>query len=204
MKQNDALAYLYKNINGVGRKLADICNTVLKDERFQIYPASIDKHHAYSGGLVVHTAEVLEIAMSMARSQGLLIDTNVLIPAAIFHDFGKVHDYGIYNYAKYDLLQQHKFETNELSVVDAASIWGKASHRHTIRHPARSYSDWLKATDGQGIDAAFEEKVAHCILSHHGRVEWNSPVEPQSVEAYVLHFADMLSAKYGETSQNKS
>jgi 3'-5' exoribonuclease len=41
--------------------------------------------------------------------------------------------------------------------------------------------------------------VIHCILSHHGRKDWGSPVEPATLEALVLHQADMLSAKFGAT-----
>ena len=37
-----------------------------------------------------------------------------------------------------------------------------------------------------------EDELSHIILSHHGRSDWGSPVEPKNVEAWVLHYADLL------------
>jgi 23S rRNA maturation-related 3'-5' exoribonuclease YhaM len=42
------------------------------------------------------------------------------------------------------------------------------------------------------------DAVIHCMLSHHGRREWGSPVEPVTPEAYILHVADMLSSREGQ------
>jgi 3'-5' exoribonuclease len=40
-------------------------------------------------------------------------------------------------------------------------------------------------------------RIEHAILAHHGRQEWGSPVEPVTAEAYILHYADMLSVRFG-------
>jgi len=39
------------------------------------------------------------------------------------------------------------------------------------------------------------EVLLHLILSHHGKLEFGSPVSPMTLEAEVLHWADNASAK---------
>jgi 3'-5' exoribonuclease len=56
----------------------------------------------------------------------------------------------------------------------------------------------MSESQKQGIDDNLRDDIGHMILSHHGRLEWNSPVEPQTVEAQILHFADYLNAFYAK------
>jgi 23S rRNA maturation-related 3'-5' exoribonuclease YhaM len=51
------------------------------------------------------------------------------------------------------------------------------------------------------VNPNLQDAVVHCLLSHHGRREWGSPVEPQTLEALLLHQADMASAKFGQTKE---
>ncbi len=41
----------------------------------------------------------------------------------------------------------------------------------------------------------------HLILSHHGQREWGAVEEPKTVEAVVLHYADLLSARTNQACQ---
>lgn len=168
---------------GLGRRVREIkspllreaCSIVINNGRFQqgfgSRPNSGHAHHGYAGGLVVHTHEVLEIALSMASSRSVEVDTDVLATAAVWHDFLKTRDH--------DLVGQ------------------KTEYYDRIRHVAGSYAAWIAAASMCGIGRATEDEVGHCILAHHGRLAWGSPVEPQTVEAQILHFADMTSAAYG-------
>jgi len=45
------------------------------------------------------------------------------------------------------------------------------------------------------ISEAQLERIEHLLLSHHGRKEWGSPVEPLTAEAFILHAADMMSSR---------
>lgn len=47
------------------------------------------------------------------------------------------------------------------------------------------------------LEAQTEKAVGHCILAHHGRKDWGSPIEPQTQEAYLLHAADTWSSRFG-------
>lgn len=155
---------------------------VLDDPAFLRSPGARSRHHNYPGGLVVHTCEVAFIARNMA-CKPLTVDMTVLVTAAIWHDYGKIYDYKIigeeslglpkYDYTEHKERISHVHRSAiELGVVAARMI--KAAHH----------------LPSNTVDAIF-----HCILSHHGRADWGSVIEPQTVEARILHYADMLSAK---------
>ncbi len=128
-------------------------------------------HHAYQGGLVVHTAEVVEIALEIASSRNLSLNKDILIAAAILHDTMKVRDY--------------------------SSTGESTMYRDLVRHVAGSYAYWEQLALQNSVDEYLTIRVSHCILAHHGRQEWGSPIEPQTIEADILHYADMLSQRYG-------
>lgn len=150
--------------------LQEATQDVLIDPRFIKCPAARIQHQAYLGGLIVHTAEVMRTALAMAISPHLAADLQVLIPAIIWHDYGKIYDY--------DNL------TTVISYTD---------HQSLIRHLARSYAMFMSKMEGK-IDDVYLNKIGHCILAHHGRKEWGSPVEPITPEAHILHYSDCLSA----------
>lgn len=169
------LEYLHSYVDILPEPLARICRVVLDNEFFIIgYGSSstdsAHSHHNYPGGLVTHTKEVLEIALDMAAS--LNADVNVIIAAAIYHDYMKVEDYN----------------------TDGTN----RPYRKLIRHVSGSYAEFYEKAGRVGLDDDLENQIGHCILAHHGRQEWGSPVEPQTVEAQILHFADMLSMAYGK------
>ena len=72
--------------------LREACESVIENPKFYTQYGSAGAHHAYEGGLIVHTAEVTDIAMNTARAFPNA-DEDVLITAAIFHDFMKIEDY---------------------------------------------------------------------------------------------------------------
>jgi 3'-5' exoribonuclease len=155
--------------------------SVVNDPQFINCPASKEKHHAYPGGLVVHTAEVMRTALSMSFSPHLTVDNDVLKVAVVWHDYGKVYEYNC---------------TKVTTVPDGKSemyLIGYTPHRDLVRHLCRSYAMFITRF-GDKLDEERLNKIGHCILSHHGRREWGSPVEPQTTEAYILHYADMMSA----------
>lgn len=171
-----AMSYLMAN--GMDIPMPEVTKTILDmltDPRFKSgygsRPDSGHPHHAYKGGLPIHTAEVLEISLSLANSINIKVDKNVLTTAAIFHDYMKVRDYDVNG--------------------------NSTEYRKTIRHVAGSYAAWERIAESEGVPQLYVDKVSHCILAHHGRQEWGSPILPQTPEASILHYADMLSMAYG-------
>jgi 3'-5' exoribonuclease len=179
MNQRDAaFDYLYDDCLYLPQtaELYQCHYALLFSDKFLVWPGSIGQHHAYEGGLVVHTAEVLRYALKSAESfPGA--DLDVLRLAALWHDAAKTRDY-----EKKD------------------GVWVKAPHYDLMRHVAGSFGMWCEASVHFPQD--FRDAVGHCILAHHGRREWGSPVEPQTLEAQLLHNADMMSARYGATKSN--
>ena len=171
---DDSLAYLKQQAMRLTGSMRDAAFEPLNDLRFQngwgSSPGTDHSHHAYPGGLVVHTAEVLNYALMADAAANAKWPE--LILATIYHDCAKIREY--------------------------TNIGAKTTYRSIIRHVAGSYAEWVyQAEIRRKIDQAFVDAVGHCILAHHGRYEWGSPVEPQTPEALLLHQADMWSAKYG-------
>ena len=46
-----------------------------------------------------------------------------------------------------------------------------------------------------GFPKKLENELKHCILAHHGELEYGSPKKPALPEAVALNFADNLDAK---------
>lgn len=164
--------------------LQQTCLKLLADERFFTAPAAAKKHQAWDGGLAEHTQQVMDIALSMAHCDSLKHEMHVdevysyeiIAAAALWHDYGKIWDY--------KKAEEPKDGLNY--VYDR--------HRWTVRHLVRSYSEFMNTARSCGVSEETIEEISHCILAHHGRSEWGSPVEPLSPEASILHYADCMSA----------
>lgn len=51
------------------------------------------------------------------------------------------------------------------------------------------------AAQSLGIEGEEVTLLKHLVLSHHGKLEWGSPVQPVIMEAEILHLIDMVDAK---------
>lgn len=149
--------------------LKKTCNDMLQDigAEFSIKPAANKHHHNYLGGLLQHTYEV--VGASFALASVFKVDLDIVITAALFHDSMKVKEYtDAGDYLPYALTIGH--------VVGSANYFKDLAIRNNV--------------DNDKI-----EKIYHCIIAHHGKKEWGSPVEPQTLEAAIIHEADMISSK---------
>jgi 23S rRNA maturation-related 3'-5' exoribonuclease YhaM len=133
-------------------------------------PSKPYAHHAYPGGLLVHTYEVAYNAGAMAEEFGG--DPKIVVPAAVWHDYGKIWDYD--------------------------SAGAPTDYKSKIYHISGSYAYFVRFALSQGIAPNTIDAIGHCILAHHGfDANWGSAVEPQTAEALFIHQADMWSARYG-------
>lgn len=159
-------------------RVYDYSKYVLEDERFWGWsasslinndPKSPKLHHYGRGGLATHTTEVVELCLHNAeRYPG--VNKRVLFLAALYHDVGKIWDY--------------EFRDGE---------WYGNEHKRRIHHIIRSALFWNEVCVKK--PNPYSEDVLHCILSHHGRREWGSPVAPDTKEAWLLHLCDAMSAR---------
>lgn len=151
--------------------LRTLCHHVINNPSFQIKPGSKSHHHNYPTGLLEHTLDVTRRCWYMA---GDTIDFDVLITSAVWHDFHKIYEY----------------EWNE---KDKCVIG--LSYRYYIGHVVGSTIEFLRESYLLSVPEDIVRPITHCMLAHHGRTEWRSPVEPQTPEAWILHSADMLSCQ---------
>lgn len=140
-------------------------------KKFKEHTAAKTMHHNFSGGLLEHTLSVIELCSFYAK-QFPLIDRDLLYTAALFHDIGKLEELSSFPIVEY---------------TDSGQLLG---------HIMISV-EWV-GSKIRGI-SGFPEKLAflvkHCILSHHGELEYGSPKKPQIIEAFALNFADNTDAK---------
>jgi 3'-5' exoribonuclease len=142
--------------------------------RFGACPASVAGHHAALGGLLQHTVEVAAIARTIARAAGA--DPEVVLAGALLHDIGKIDAYrwdGMFDYTEVHHLVGH--------VVQGALMLERRLDEAPVEDPP--------------CTPAERQLLLHLILSHHGRLEYGSPVPPLTLEAEVLHWADNASAR---------
>lgn len=140
-------------------------------EAFFKSPAAKTNHHAFAGGLSYHTLSILRLARSVIQ-QYSGIDKSLLYAGALLHDLGK---------------------TVELSgaVGTQYTTTGKL-----LGHIPLIDGEICAACQELGIDYESEEVVLlrHMVLSHHGLLEYGSPVRPALLEAEILHHLDELDA----------
>ena len=134
-------------------------------------PAAKSMHHAYLGGLLEHT---LSVAGMAERACGHYRDLNRdLVLAGVFlHDVGKTAE----------LSYQRSF-----GYTDAGNLLG---------HIALE-ADWISRAVGKipGFPEELRLQILHIVLSHHGRLEYGSPVLPKTPEALLVHYLDDLDGK---------
>lgn len=166
----------------------NLAKIVLENPKFSIWSGSSKptKHHYGKGRLAEHTCEVVELAL---QNNGYFhkinkgVDSKKLFLACLYHDAGKMWDYE--------------------PVDETYAEWRGGIHKDKIYHVSRSAIVWCEAAKSQGWDEADIDEVLHCILSHHGRREWGSPVEPQSRMAWILHLCDGLSARVDDCDKKE-
>lgn len=140
-------------------------------KRFKGHSAAKSVHHGFVGGLLEHTVSVTRNCSYFAENYPFL-NRDLLLSAAMFHDVGK-------------LKELSDFPENDYT--DAGQLLGH------IMIGAEWVGENIRRIDG--FPKVLENELKHCILSHHGELEYGSPKKPALVEALALSFADNLDAK---------
>ena len=139
--------------------------------QYERCPASLANHHAELGGLLKHTVEVGAIARPMAKACGANWD--LVLSGVLLHDIGKLEAY------RWDGL----FEMTE-----AGSLLGHVALGSLMLDRRLDEPETPVTSEGERL------LLQHLVLSHHGELEFGSPVRPMTLEAEVLHYADIASA----------
>ena len=140
-------------------------------DKFRNHSAAKSIHHSFMGGLLEHTLSVVNMCDYYTKNYPIL-NKDLLISAAQLHDIGKMDELSF-------------FPRNDYT--DEGQLLGH------IFIGASRVSERIKNITN------FPEKLAseliHCILAHHGELEYGSPKKPATIEALALHFADNTDSK---------
>lgn len=138
---------------------------------FKRHSAAKSVHHGFLGGLLEHTLSVTDLCNYFANAYPK-IHRDLLITAALFHDMGKIDEIA-------------GFPRNDYT--DEGQLLGH------IFIGAKQLSQAASQIDG--FPKKLENELLHCILAHHGKLEFGSPKVPALMEAMALHLADNADAK---------
>lgn len=139
--------------------------------KFCAHSAAKTVHHSFVGGLLEHTLSVTKFCDLFAESYPV-INRDLLITAAMLHDIGKVEELSDFPVNEY---------TDGGQLVGHIVIGSEMIHDRAARIP--------------GFPPYLEMALKHCILAHHGELEFGSPKKPALIEALALNLADNADAK---------
>lgn len=150
-------------------------NLFIKDkafaEEFKKHSAAKSIHHGFMGGLLQHTLAVTKMCDFYA-SQYPILNRDLLLTAAICHDLGKVEELS-------------DFPENDYT--DEGQLVG-----HIVMCTILLDQ---KMKEIEGFPVKLGNELKHCVLAHHGELEFGSPKKPALIEALALSFADNTDAK---------
>lgn len=135
------------------------------------YPAATSVHHAFPGGLLNHTYQMLHMLEGIYPTIPYHDDMKIerCILAIMYHDWGKTREYTPDGECtKYMYLLGHIYMSSQM----LQNVLNKA-----------------------GIDKEEINLIVHCVLAHHGELEYGSPVKPATQEAQLVNYLDNISAK---------
>lgn len=138
---------------------------------FASHSAAKSVHHSFVGGLLEHTLSVVKLCDFFCKQYPLL-NRDLLLVAAMFHDIGK---------------------TKELSVFPENDYTDEGQLIGHIIIGAQMVQEKINAMPG--FPKKLENELIHCILAHHGELEYGSPKKPALIEALALNLADNADAK---------
>ena len=138
---------------------------------FCAHSAAKSVHHGFVGGLLEHTLSVVKMCDYFSRQYPAL-NRDLLLTAAMFHDIGKTKELSAFPENDY---------TDDGQLIGHIIIGTQMLEERIHGMP-----DFPKK---------LETELIHCILAHHGELEYGSPKKPALIEAMALNLADNADAK---------
>jgi 3'-5' exoribonuclease len=153
-----------------------LLNRIVADneQQLRIWPAAQQIHHAYRGGFLEHITKMAEVGRLVARAYGA--NEDLVLAGVVLHDIGK--------------LQELAYEGGSGSYTRDGNMVG---------HIALGLVMVREAINGiANFPDELRSQIEHLVASHHGTREHGSPVEPKTIEAFILASIDELDAKLSQ------
>ena len=136
-------------------------------DKYITYPAAVKIHHEFGSGILHHSLAMADLAEDIAKRYPQ-VDRDLLVAGALMHDIGKTIEY-------------------ENPLMPVQTVEGKL-----CGHIAIMYAEFKKIVDELNIKSEVPILLEHMILAHHGKMEWGSPVNPATREAWLLSQIDLI------------
>ncbi len=143
---------------------------------FRKAPAAAVMHHAYLGGLLEHTLNLMEMALRVIPLYPKL-SLELVLGGLFLHDIGKAKE------LSYETAIAYTDEGQLVGHIVQAVIWIEKKADAVAERSGKPFPDQLRWV------------LKHIILSHHGKYEFGSPKLPAIPEAIAIHYLDNLDAK---------
>jgi len=156
-------------------------------EEFCIAPAATNMHQPWIGGLLEHTYSMLSLALPIighyqSKYGSHYFSRDKVLFGVIIHDLGKIFEYDLtspsFQKTKLGKLENHIVKCPIL-IHEAAMEW------HRINAATLNFDFELE-----------KAHLIHLIVTHHGKLEFGSPIVPASLEALLLHQIDMIDSQF--------
>lgn len=150
-----------------------LLNRIMSDHEAALreWPAAQTIHHAYRGGLLEHKLQMADIARFLARAYEA--NEDIVLAGVLLHDIGK--------------LEELQYEPGGASYTRDGNLIGHIGlGLIMVREAIRGIS---------GFPDDLRAQIEHLIVSHHGTRDHGSPVEPRTIEAFILAMVDELDTR---------
>lgn len=150
-------------------------------DALEAIPAAKSVHHAFLGGLLMHTANMLRLADFLAGMYPETVDRSLLLAGTLLHDMAK----------------EQEFVFSQLGLATDYSVRGQL-----LGHLVMGAQETAAAAARLGVPEEKSVLLQHLILSHHGEPEFGAAVRPLCAEAELLSFIDAIDSRmeiYRET-----
>jgi 3'-5' exoribonuclease len=157
-----------------------LAESYLTDEemmsKFRYAPAAMNLHHAWIGGLLEHTLQLLKLAESMLPCYPQL-SRDIVLMGLFLHDLGKTAE------LTWERGFEYTTDGNLIGHIVRGAIWlqfkaAVAAKQSGLKLP----QDALRV-------------LQHIIISHHGNPEFGAAKVPSTPEAIFISCLDNLDAK---------
>jgi 3'-5' exoribonuclease len=145
-------------------------------DRFRAAPAAVSVHHAYIGGLLEHTLQLMKLADHMLPLYPAL-NRDLVLMGLFLHDLGKTAE------LEWEKGFSYTTDGNLVGHVVRGAVWLQAM------------SAKAAAERGGALPPEALRVLMHMIISHHGELEHGAAKVPSTPEAMFVAMLDNLDAK---------
>lgn len=185
---SDIIPRTSKNIDQMWNEIRDISESISDpfmrmlvaniyekyEQPLRKHPGSLVLHHAYLGGLLEHIHAMSRLGVSICENYPEL-NRDLVLTGVLLHDIGKLKELNftpVTNYSDVGNFIGHIVLGRDILIEEAARI--------------DNFPELLRL------------KLEHIILSHQGKLEWQSPKEPMFLEALAVYYIDEIDTRINQ------